>query len=84
MSAQWPLVLLRLDEKGGSLRCSLPGLLGRAFERVFSEPKDSEVMPSMGYQDTAVIEKASPHSPRRISIELQKMLGWPYGSRRRE
>ena len=32
MAAQWPLVSLRLDDKGGSLRCSLPGLLGRAFE----------------------------------------------------
>jgi hypothetical protein len=39
MSAQWPLVSLRLNDEGGSLRCSLPGLLGRAFERIFSGPK---------------------------------------------
>ena len=39
MSAQWPLVSLRLNDKGGSLRCSLPGILGRAFERIFSGPK---------------------------------------------
>ena len=38
IAASWPLVVLRLDDKGGSLRSSLPGLLGCAFERVFSGP----------------------------------------------
>src|SRR5918997_718744 len=31
--------VLRLDDKGGSLRCSLPGFLERAFEGVFFGPK---------------------------------------------
>src|SRR5215210_562773 len=39
MSNSWPLSVLRLNDKGGSLRSSLPGILGRAFERIFSGPK---------------------------------------------
>jgi hypothetical protein len=39
MSNSWPLSVLRLSDKGGSLRCSLPGILGRAFERIFGGPK---------------------------------------------
>jgi len=38
MSASTPLVALRLDDRGGSLRSSLPRLVGRAFERVFHGP----------------------------------------------
>ncbi len=39
MSNTWPFSVLRLNDKGGSLRCSLPGILGGAFERIFSGPK---------------------------------------------
>jgi hypothetical protein len=31
----------------------------------------------MGEQDIAVMEEASPHSIRRISMQLHKMLQWP-------
>ena len=39
MDAPWPLAVLRLNDEGGSLRSSLPGLLGRAYERIFYGPK---------------------------------------------
>jgi hypothetical protein len=35
MDAPWPLAVLRLNREGGSLRCSLPGILGRAYELIF-------------------------------------------------
>ena len=47
-AASWPLVQLRLGDAGGSLRCSLPGFLGRLFELFFYGPniqfKWSEVL----------------------------------------
>jgi hypothetical protein len=35
----WPFSVLRPNDKGGSLRSSLPGLLGRAFEHIFGGPR---------------------------------------------
>jgi hypothetical protein len=38
MDAPAGLAVLRLNDEGGSLRSSLPGLLGRAYERIFYGP----------------------------------------------
>jgi hypothetical protein len=35
----WPFTVLRLDDDGGSLRSSLPGVVGRLFEHVFGGPR---------------------------------------------
>jgi hypothetical protein len=35
----WPFSVLRLNDKGGSLRSSMPGILGRAFEHIFGGPR---------------------------------------------
>jgi hypothetical protein len=49
----WPFSVLRLDDEGGSLRSSLPEVVGRAFERVFGGPRIE-----FEWSEVALVERA--------------------------